>query len=198
MAKTKTTPGENISPIVELTPPQTFIGHPFRGMLELKPEQVKALEEGRGLNLLVEANCMECGGAVLVSPSTLELAAVSLRQIAKGREPKFVLRCETCRNHHKQEEVWKTKAKKLAEHLSGIPTLEGLDLHDETNRQTLAIAISSYLKRKNGDVSKLLAHLGEKCGELVFAGWDERHQCAQSVITWVRKRNAEAKEATAE
>ena len=175
--------GNGISPITELVPHQEFVGHPFRGLFELSPEQVADLEAGRGLHTLVAHPCMECGAETLVSPSTVKLAGIALRAMAKNKEPKFVLRCDECRFAHQKEEVWKTKTKKLADHLLVVANNELLDNDAAINK--FSLNLSTYLHRINGDNGKLLHLVSvELFGKVVDS--ESVKEIASLIVTWIR------------
>jgi hypothetical protein len=164
-----TKPGEAISPITVLDPPQEFIGHSFRGLLELSPDQVASLEAGRGLHTLVEQECMECGSSV----------------IAKGKEPKFILRCESCRAVHKTNAIWEGKAEKLAEYIK--VECAHYNMADEDERRTAALLIAAQLPHASSDARKINELLGSECATLAFNGEDECRECAAKVYQWVRQ-----------
>jgi hypothetical protein len=180
-----TMPGEGISPITILDPPQEFVGHSFRGLLELSPDQVASLEAGKGLHTLVEQECMECGGSVLVSPSTVEEAERSLRQIAKGREPRFVLRCESCRAVHRTDAVWEGKVGKLASYMSA--ECKGYNLGDEDERRTAALLIAAQLPRANSNAKEVDELLTGQCATITLDGISECTEVAAKVYQMVRK-----------
>lgn len=179
------TPGEALSPITVLDPPQEFIGHSFRGLMELTPDQVASLEAGRGLHTLVEQECMECGNSVMVSPSTVEEAERTLRSIAKGKEPKFILRCESCRAVHKTDAIWEGKAEKLASYIE--TECAHYNMADEDERRTAALLIAAQLPHASSDAKKINELLGNECSALVFDGFTESFVCAAKVYQWVRQ-----------
>lgn len=108
--------GSAENPVVR-TPDQPFVGHTFRGLMRITPEQSAALDAGAGLKVLTEETCMVCGAKTIVAPDSVKIKAKVLRQQAKGIATTWLLRCRDCMKKHLAEK----RAERLAAAAAAAP-----------------------------------------------------------------------------
>lgn len=86
------------SPMNLIHPPAKFDGNHFRGLMRLTEEQSEVLQSSGKISVMRETQCMMCGEAMRVPPSTLKRAAKALKHIEEGIGTDWQLECVSCKS----------------------------------------------------------------------------------------------------